>query len=141
MYCLASTYQCKVDPSFEWRNSNIVASLHVVHNMAIRVMEFLNGGVQNWKDFCLKTNIPTGNYWILRIDVKGRCPKVSKFDFQKSYKSFSFFFALKNINLGAHFLLMTLIAWIYKSFPKMVPHLWHLANSQNSIISFRYVYF
>ena len=24
-------------------------------------------GVQNWKDFCLKINIPEGNYWILRI--------------------------------------------------------------------------
>ena len=26
-------------------------------------------GVHNWKDFCLKINIPKGNYWILRIGV------------------------------------------------------------------------
>ena len=30
-------------------------------------------GVQNWKDFCPKINIPKGNYWILRIGVMGRC--------------------------------------------------------------------
>ena len=33
-------------------------------------------GVQNWKDCCLKINIPKGNYWILRIGVMGRCQKL-----------------------------------------------------------------
>ena len=33
-------------------------------------------GVQNWKYFCLKINIPKGNYWILRIGVMGRCQKL-----------------------------------------------------------------
>ena len=42
-------------------------------------------GIQNWKDVCLKINIPKGNYWILRIDVTGRCQKVSKFDFQSHF--------------------------------------------------------
>ena len=26
-------------------------------------------GLQNWKDFCLRINIPKGNYWILKIGV------------------------------------------------------------------------
>ena len=39
-------------------------------------------GVQNWKDFCPKINIPKGNYWILRIGILGKCQKVPKFDFQ-----------------------------------------------------------
>ena len=30
-------------------------------------------GIQNWKDFCLKINIPKENYWILRIGLMGRC--------------------------------------------------------------------
>ena len=72
-----------------------------------------NWGIQNWKDFCLKINI---NYWILRIGLMGRCQKVqnhptswlSKSIFYiKLSESFSIFFSLKNINLGAHFLLMT----------------------------------
>ena len=33
-------------------------------------------GVQNWKDFCLKMNIPQGNYSILKIGVMGRCQKL-----------------------------------------------------------------
>ena len=28
-------------------------------------------GIQNWKDFCLKINIPKENYWTLRIGVLG----------------------------------------------------------------------
>ena len=35
--------------------------------MAIWVVEFSNGGIQNSKVFCLKINIPKGNYWILKI--------------------------------------------------------------------------
>ena len=59
--------------------------------------------------FCLRINILKGYYWILRIGLMGRCQKVPKFDFQsqKLSESFSIFFSLKNINLGAHFLLLT----------------------------------
>ena len=42
-------------------------------------------GIQNCKYFCLKINIPKGNYWILRIGVGGRCQKVPKFDFQSQF--------------------------------------------------------
>ena len=28
-------------------------------------------GIQNWKDFCQKINIPKGNYWILQISKIG----------------------------------------------------------------------
>ena len=48
------------------------------------------GGIQNWKHFCLKINIPKGNCWILRIGVK-KCQNVTfKVNFlcQKSSKSF-----------------------------------------------------
>ena len=53
--------------------------------MVIRVVEFSIGGVENWKDFCLKINIPKENYWILRIGVMGSCQKVPKFDFQSQF--------------------------------------------------------
>ena len=33
-------------------------------------------GVQNLKDFCLRINIPKGNYWILRIGVVLSCQKL-----------------------------------------------------------------
>ena len=33
-------------------------------------------GLVNWTYFCLKIIIPKENYWILRINVMGRCQKV-----------------------------------------------------------------
>ena len=33
-----------------------------VHTMAIPVMEFPSHGIHNYKVFCLKINIPNGNY-------------------------------------------------------------------------------
>ena len=35
-------------------------------------------GVQNWKDFCLKINMPKRNYWILRIGLIERCQELDK---------------------------------------------------------------
>ena len=35
------------------------------------LLSFQAGGILNWKDFCLKTNIPRENYEILRIGVMG----------------------------------------------------------------------
>ena len=29
------------------------------------------GGVKNYKGFCIKINIPKGNFWILRIGLMG----------------------------------------------------------------------
>ena len=37
--------------------------------------QFFKRGVQSWKDFCLKIDIPKGNYWILRIGLMERCQK------------------------------------------------------------------
>ena len=54
-----------------------------------------NQGVQNWKDFCLKINIPKGNCWILRFGVMGRFQKVPKFDFQSQLSIFKLFYFLK----------------------------------------------
>ena len=67
-------------------------------NTGCRVFE---QGVQNWKDFCLKINIPKENYWILRIGVMGRCQN----------STFKVIFYVKNhqnlfANLTAHFLLL-----------------------------------
>ena len=51
--------------------------------------------IRNWKDFCLKINIPKRNHRILRICVMGRCQKYRKltfkvnFLFRKSSESFS----------------------------------------------------
>ena len=62
-------------------------------------------GVQNWKYFCLKINIPKGNDWILRFGLMASWQKVPKFDFQsvKNHPNLSQFFLLKNTNLGAQF--------------------------------------
>ena len=62
--------------------------------------------VQNYKECCLRIDIPKGNYWIWRI---GLFIKVPKFDFQSQFSTSShpdlshFFFSLKNANLEAHF--------------------------------------
>ena len=69
--------------------------------------------VQNWKDFCIKIYTHKGNYCILKIGLMGSCQKVPNFDFQSQFSMskiigiFLNFFSLKNINLGAHFLLLT----------------------------------
>ena len=42
-------------------------------NTGCRVFKW---GVQDWKYFCLKINIPKGNYRILRIGVVRMCQKV-----------------------------------------------------------------
>ena len=39
-------------------------------------VDYGNTGYQNWKEFCLKINIPKGNEWILRIAVVASCPKL-----------------------------------------------------------------
>ena len=49
---------------------------HTFKFMAIRVAEFSSGGLQNWKYFCLKINIPKGNYWILRIGLMGEVSEI-----------------------------------------------------------------
>ena len=72
-------------------------------------------GIQNYKECCLKINIPKGNYWILRIGVMGRCQKVPKFDVQSQFSMskiigiFLIFFSLRIFNLGAHILLSTFL--------------------------------
>ena len=45
-------------------------------NTGCRVFKW---GVQNWKYFCLRINLPKGNYWILRIGVVGMCQNVPKY--------------------------------------------------------------
>ena len=39
-------------------------------------------GIQNYKYFCLKINIPKGNYWILRIGVMGTVDFHSQFSYR-----------------------------------------------------------
>ena len=59
--------------------------LHTCSSYGNTGCRVFNPGVQNWKDFGLKINIPKGNYWILRIWLMGRCQKVPKFDFQSQF--------------------------------------------------------
>ena len=36
-----------------------------------RVCGIFKGGIQNYKGFCIRINIPKGNFWILRIGLAG----------------------------------------------------------------------
>ena len=78
------------------------------------------------------------SYRILRIGLVGRCQKeqnhptcwLSKSIFYvKNYPNLSqFFFSLKNINLGARFLLLTFfdnIIFYITFLTKMMPNFWH----------------
>ena len=73
-------------------------------------------GVQNWKDFCLKINIQKGNWLNFENWCNGEVSNSAKIRLSKSifyvknHPNLSqFCFHLKNINLGAHFLLLTFI--------------------------------
>ena len=48
-----------------WTNCSLV------HIMAFPVMEFQDQGYKIRKVFCIKINLPKGNYWILRIGLTG----------------------------------------------------------------------
>ena len=69
------------DCELNWKLNSISFSCHY-GNTGCQVFK---QGVQKWKDFCLKINIPKGSYWILRIGVMGKCQKVPKFDFQSQF--------------------------------------------------------
>ena len=66
--------------------------------------------VWQFKYFCLKTNIPEGNYWIFRIGVMGSCQKVPKFDFQSQ---FFFNSILEHIFCYWHFLIASIFKSLY----------------------------
>ena len=81
-------------------------------NIAIQVVEFLGG------DTKLKRFLPKNQHTkrkLLNFDnwCNREVVKVPKFDFQSSFSKskiigiFLIFFSLKNISLGAHFLLLT----------------------------------
>ena len=85
--------------------------------MAVRVVEFSNGGTKSER--FLPNNQHTQRKLLNFEDwVSGEVSKSAKspnlltfkvnFLYQKLSESFSIFFSLKNINLGAHFLLLTL---------------------------------
>ena len=83
----------------------------------------INANFRNFKlklERFLPIKIPKENDQILRISVMGRCQNVPKFDFQSQFFMSKFIgifpnFSLKNINLEAHFLLLTsLMTSIFK---------------------------
>ena len=41
------------------------------------------GGIQNWKGFCIRINIPKGNFWILRIGLAGSLSSLQKSELLK----------------------------------------------------------
>ena len=53
-------------------------------------------GIQNYKDFCIKINIPKGNYWILRIGLMGSLSSLQKSEFVKLIISFFHYFWCQN---------------------------------------------
>ena len=56
-------------------------------------------GIQNKKDFCIKINIPKGNYWILRIGLMGSPSGLQKSGFLKLIISFFHYFWCQNWDL------------------------------------------
>ena len=78
--------------------------------MAIRVMEFSNGGYKIRKKFAWKsTYLLKENDWILRIGVVGKCQKVPKFDFQSQFKNhpiLSHFFFIKEYQFRSIFIVI-----------------------------------
>ena len=52
--------------------------------------------IQNQKDFCIKINIPKGNYWILRIGLMVSLSSWQKSDFLKLIISFFHYFWCQN---------------------------------------------
>ena len=87
-------FECRLKVGSAWSNNRIY-----------RVCQYGLWSFQMGGTKLERINILNGNYWILRIDLMGRCQKVTKFTFYlKNYLNLSPFFSLKNINLGAHFL-------------------------------------
>ena len=48
----------------QWSQKKFFIFIRLVHNMAVQVVEFSNGGYKIRNIFCLKINILKGNYWI-----------------------------------------------------------------------------
>ena len=63
--------------------------------MAIWVVEFFKRVVQNYKDFCLRINIPKGNFLVLRIQLMGSISRLQK---SELLKLIIFIFIVKKMN-------------------------------------------
>ena len=53
-------------------------------------------GIQNQKGFCIRINIPKGNFWILRIGLAGSLSSLQKSQFIKLNISFLHYFWCQN---------------------------------------------
>ena len=74
-----------------------VSIVACIHPMAIRVVEFSNGGYKIRKKIGLRINIPKGNFWILRIGLMGRSlSSLQKLEFLKLIISFFHYFWWQN---------------------------------------------
>ena len=85
-------------------------------SMAIRVMEFSNGGTKLERflpknQFTQRKLLNFENWVNGEVSKSAKSPNLPTFKvnflYQKLSESFSIFFSLKNINLGAHFLVLT----------------------------------
>ena len=90
-----------------------------------------NWGIQNQKDFWPENQHTQRKLLNFENWVNGEVSKVPKFDFQSQFcmskiiRIFLNFFLLKNINLGAHFLLLTFfdnINFLITLLSKMMPN-------------------
>jgi hypothetical protein len=57
-------------------------------------------GIQNKKGFCIKINLPKGNYWILKIGLMGSLSSLQKSEFLKLIISFFHYFWCQNWDLS-----------------------------------------
>ena len=57
--------------------------LHVYEKYGSTGCGGFKGGVQNWKGFCIRINMPKGNYWILRIGLVGSLSSLQKSELLK----------------------------------------------------------
>ena len=81
-FCDASLWRTLVIHSF-WR---LPRRTHLTHTcVTYWIWQYgswsFQTGVQNLQDFCLRINIPKGNFWILKIGLMGSLISLQKLEF------------------------------------------------------------
>ena len=149
---------CRVVLVKEWTSGNYQASssssLHSGHNVAKTIMKLQinfqetiilwyvlqTKNCKNEKDFCLTINIPTGNYWILRIDAAVSCQKLGIILLIKWFKNWCYQKILIHNKKCA-----PKLVFLNEKIEKDSDDFWHFStpphytSSQHSTISFGYV--
>ena len=77
-------FKTRINYLFNYTLHSLCRSHSPVQNLFIHdcygntVCGVFKRGVQNWKDFCIRINIPKGNYWILSFEfwINGKLSKI-----------------------------------------------------------------